>query len=167
MNSALRVRLRTQNGDLGPVDAAGTDTVGELKSKLLTDWSRLTAGKLGAFLLQPVGSRPCIIFAACVCACTTQVPGQHTSPCTPASTRHCHSLADAKVESEAPTSVACIKLILNGKFLDNDEVLAGEVNGGARQQLLATLQFRHSYTLGVLLLTPLHVAPVLQTCSAH
>jgi hypothetical protein len=38
----------------------------------------------------------------------------------------CHSCADAKVESESPASVACIKLILNGKFLDNDEVLAGE-----------------------------------------
>lgn len=45
MSGALRVRLRTQNGDLGPVDAAGSDTVGELKSKLLSDWSRLTAGK--------------------------------------------------------------------------------------------------------------------------
>ena len=38
----------------------------------------------------------------------------------------CHSYADAKVESESPASIACIKLILNGKFLDNDEVLAGE-----------------------------------------
>lgn len=74
MTGALRVRLRTQNGDLGPVDAAGTDSVGELKSKLLSDWGRLTA--------------------------------------------------DAKAEAEAPTSLACIKLILNGKFLDNDEVLA-------------------------------------------
>jgi hypothetical protein len=74
MNGALRVRLRTQNGDLGPVDAAGTETVGELKSRLLSTWSRLTA--------------------------------------------------DAKVESESPASIACIKLILNGKFLDNDEVLA-------------------------------------------
>lgn len=44
MNGALRVRLRTQNGDLGPVDAAGTETVGELKSRLLGNWSRLTAG---------------------------------------------------------------------------------------------------------------------------
>ena len=38
----------------------------------------------------------------------------------------CHSYADAKIESESPASIACIKLILNGKFLDNDEVLAGE-----------------------------------------
>jgi hypothetical protein len=52
MNGALRVRLRTQNGDLGPVDAAGTETVGELKSRLLSTWSRLTAGM--CFMLDPV-----------------------------------------------------------------------------------------------------------------
>jgi hypothetical protein len=73
MGSIVRVRLRTQVGDLGPVEVATTDSVGNLKERLLSSWPQLTAGKS---------------------------------------------------ELEAPSSVACIKLILNGKFLDNDEVLS-------------------------------------------
>lgn len=70
----MRIRLRTQNGDLGPLQQTASETVGDVKRRLVADWSKL--------------------------------------------------IADASITSaEAPTAITDVKLILNGKFLDNDESL--------------------------------------------
>jgi len=72
----VRIRLRTQNGDLGPLQQTASETVGDVKRRLVADWSKL--------------------------------------------------IADASITSaEAPTAITDVKLILNGKFLDNDESLGG------------------------------------------
>lgn len=73
----VQIKLRMQDGDVGPLEQPNSDTVGDLKSRLVSDWAKLHAGRTGPL-------------------------------------------------PEPPPSIAEVKLILNGKFLDNDMSL-GEV----------------------------------------
>lgn len=41
----VRVRLRTQNGDLGPLQQTASETIGDLKRRLVLEWSKLTTGE--------------------------------------------------------------------------------------------------------------------------
>lgn len=73
----VQVTLRMQSGDIGPLQQTGSDTIGDLKGHLVSDWAKLHA----------------------------DVSGPLPDP---------------------PASIAEVKLILNGKFLEND-ISLGEV----------------------------------------
>lgn len=73
----VQVILRMQSGDVGPLQQSSSDTVGDLKNRLVLDWAKL-----------------------------------HTEASPPS--------------PDPPASIAEVKLILNGKFLEND-MSVGEV----------------------------------------
>lgn len=51
--ATVRIRLRTQNGDLGPLQQTASETVGDVKRRLVADWSKLIAGTFcGLFKLH-------------------------------------------------------------------------------------------------------------------
>lgn len=138
-SNMVQIKLRMQDGDVGPLQQTNSDTVGDLKSRLVSDWAKLHAGArlhpiarvyaasshLNGFAVEKHVLPyiiPFVFVHQVVHPRSTifdqQVIGLQRLPC-------CSAGRTGPLQ-DAPPSIAEVKLILNGKFLDNDMSLGGE-----------------------------------------
>lgn len=97
MSTAIQLRLRHPNGDIGPFEVAESLTVQQVKETTFTQWPQGESGSAKVRAVQ----------------------------CPRASSELSPLPAEGPLSKENPTSAADLRILCAGKFLDNTKTLKG------------------------------------------